>query len=499
MSRSATRCAGEQRRAADAELLVGDRRVDDQDVLATARRAVVVDQLDRRLEDPLGQLARVGDGGAGADEDRVGAVVAADAAQAPDHVGDVAAEEAAVGVQLVDDHELQVLEQLEPLGVVGEDRGVEHVRVGDDDLPGGPHHRSARWAACRRRRCASSGRARPPRPGRAARPAGRLRAPWWGRGRALAPSGRGRWRRGPAGCSRASCPRPSASRRRRCARRGSPRAPGPGACRAPRRRGNGARSRSRGSSPSGHGAWRGGRGSSTRCAAMSGCRAGVGEQRLDGVAGGGGAIGEHDRLQNSTPVLFRGVHLEHRGARDSSPVASAVLGFAPDDSPDALPSAHQRAQRDGAVEPLGRPPGRQPLPGIGQVRVLRGAQRGGHLRHLAALQVPDRRPRRGALPGRHARPRRARLPAGPRPVHDLARRPRLRAGGRRHPAPRARRVPAHQRRAELRLLRRSHRPAGGLDRGRQQPDRDDRGAGPALARAARPAGPRRRRRRPSSG
>ena len=133
---------GEERRAADAELLVDDRRVDDEDVLATGWRAVVVDELDGRLQHALGQLARVGDGGAGADENGVGAVEAADAPQAADDVGDVAAEHAAVGVQLVDDDVLQVLEQLEPLGVVREDRGVQHVGVGDHHVPGGAHDRA---------------------------------------------------------------------------------------------------------------------------------------------------------------------------------------------------------------------------------------------------------------------------------------------------------------------------------------------------------------------
>ena len=46
-----------------------------------------------------------------------------------------------VGVQLVDHDDPQLLEQLEPLGVVGQDRGVEHVRVGDDDLAGAADRR----------------------------------------------------------------------------------------------------------------------------------------------------------------------------------------------------------------------------------------------------------------------------------------------------------------------------------------------------------------------
>ena len=62
----------------------------------------------------------------------------ADPQQPAQDVGDVAAEHAAVRVQLVDDDVAQLLEQLEPLGVVRQDRRVEHVRVGHDDLAGGP-------------------------------------------------------------------------------------------------------------------------------------------------------------------------------------------------------------------------------------------------------------------------------------------------------------------------------------------------------------------------
>ena len=71
----------------------------------------------------------------------------ADPEQPPQDVGDVAAEHAAIRVQLVDDDHLELLEQLEPLRVMGEDRRVEHVRVGDHDLAGGPDGRADR---CRR-------------------------------------------------------------------------------------------------------------------------------------------------------------------------------------------------------------------------------------------------------------------------------------------------------------------------------------------------------------
>ena len=128
--------------------------------------------------------------------------------------------------------------------------------------------------------------------------------------------------------------------------------------------------------------------------------------------------------------------------------------------------------------------GRDPLPGIGQVRVLRGPQQRRHLRHLAAVQVPHRGPRRRALPVRHAGARHPPLPALERAVHDLARRARLRARGRRDPAPRRRRVPADVGRAELRLVRRPRRPPGRHDRGGQPGHRRAGGAGSPLARPA---------------
>ncbi len=61
----------------------------------------------------------------------------ADPEQPAEDVGDVAAEEAPVSVQLVDDDDPELLEELEPLRVVGQDGRVEHVRVRDHDLTRG--------------------------------------------------------------------------------------------------------------------------------------------------------------------------------------------------------------------------------------------------------------------------------------------------------------------------------------------------------------------------
>ena len=69
-------------RAANPELRVDDRRIDEQEELLTPRRAVLFDQLEWTARQPLGQLARVGDRRRRADEDRIGSVMAADRAAA---------------------------------------------------------------------------------------------------------------------------------------------------------------------------------------------------------------------------------------------------------------------------------------------------------------------------------------------------------------------------------------------------------------------------------
>jgi len=43
-------------------------------------------------------------------------------------------ENAPVGVHLVDDDEVKVPEKVRPIGVVGQDAGVQHIRVGEDDI-----------------------------------------------------------------------------------------------------------------------------------------------------------------------------------------------------------------------------------------------------------------------------------------------------------------------------------------------------------------------------
>ena len=120
--------------AAGARRPVDQRRVPDRDPPRGARGAVGVDQVERRADEPLGQLQRVGDRRRGEDEAGLGAVQGAHAPQPPQDVGDVGAEDASVDVRLVDDDVAQPRQHLSPVAVVGQDADVEHVGVGQDQV-----------------------------------------------------------------------------------------------------------------------------------------------------------------------------------------------------------------------------------------------------------------------------------------------------------------------------------------------------------------------------
>ena len=81
-----------------------------------------------------GAADRVGDRGRGEDEDGLlaaagGGVVGRDAAEPAQHLGDVRAEDAAIAVALVDDHDPQTAEKAAPAMVVRQQPAVDHVGV----------------------------------------------------------------------------------------------------------------------------------------------------------------------------------------------------------------------------------------------------------------------------------------------------------------------------------------------------------------------------------
>ena len=120
--------------AADAQRAIDDRGIVENKCFFRGRGAVGVQHFDVGFEEPCGQIAGIGDGGGAADKLRIAAVKPSDAPQATKHVAQVAAEDAAVGVQLVDDDVAQVFEQTRPARVVRQDAGVQHVGIGQDDV-----------------------------------------------------------------------------------------------------------------------------------------------------------------------------------------------------------------------------------------------------------------------------------------------------------------------------------------------------------------------------
>ncbi len=127
-----------QRRRPRALGLVEQRRVPHGDLSLRPRGSVAVDELEVEPGQPLGELDGIGDRRAREHKARLGAVGVGEAAQPPQHIGDVGAEDAPVGVGLVDDHEGEVGEDVAPVAVVRQHAHVEHVGVGEDEVRSRP-------------------------------------------------------------------------------------------------------------------------------------------------------------------------------------------------------------------------------------------------------------------------------------------------------------------------------------------------------------------------
>ena len=109
---------------------------------SAARGAVAVHQRHVAAGEPLRQLHRVGDRGAGQHESGLGAVGQRQPPQPAQHVGHVRPEHPAVDVRLVHHDPGEVGQQVAPASVVGQHAHVQHVRVGEDQV-GAPPDRAA--------------------------------------------------------------------------------------------------------------------------------------------------------------------------------------------------------------------------------------------------------------------------------------------------------------------------------------------------------------------
>ena len=106
-------------------------RTEERDVTPGPGRSAFRDDRKRRTDQFLGELAGVFRRGRGRDDRGSRALGSGEAQQAAQHVVEVAAEDAAVDVELVDDDPLQVPKERPPAPGLAEDPQVQHVRVGD--------------------------------------------------------------------------------------------------------------------------------------------------------------------------------------------------------------------------------------------------------------------------------------------------------------------------------------------------------------------------------
>ena len=115
---------------------------------------------ERQADEPLGEVPRIGDGRRGEHEAGLAAVGRAQASQAAHDLRHVAAEDAAVHVRLVQHDEAQLVQELRPALVAGQDADVQHVGVAEQDRGGAPQQR----ALVLRRVAVVDGQARRPGP-----------------------------------------------------------------------------------------------------------------------------------------------------------------------------------------------------------------------------------------------------------------------------------------------------------------------------------------------
>ena len=121
--------------ATDAQRAIHHRRIVENESFLRGWCAVRIEDCDFGFEESSSELAWISDRRGATDELRIAAVEAGDAAQAAQHVAQMAAENTAVGVQLIEDDVAEVFEQARPARVMREDAGVQHVRIGQDDVP----------------------------------------------------------------------------------------------------------------------------------------------------------------------------------------------------------------------------------------------------------------------------------------------------------------------------------------------------------------------------
>ena len=120
--------------AADPQLAVDHRRVVEDEILFPGRCAIVFNQGKRLLHQRFGQLLGVGNGCRTADKLRFGTVKLTNPLQSSNQVGQMAAINAAIIVQFINDEIAEVFKGLGPLGVVWQNAAMQHVWIREHNI-----------------------------------------------------------------------------------------------------------------------------------------------------------------------------------------------------------------------------------------------------------------------------------------------------------------------------------------------------------------------------
>src|SRR6266481_4463104 len=120
--------------AADAQRAIHDGRIIENESFLRGGRAVRIEDFDLRFEKACSEVAGIGDGRGAADELGIAAVETCNPAKAAENVTQMAAEDAAVSVQFVENDVAEIFKKARPASVMREDAGVQHVRIGQDNV-----------------------------------------------------------------------------------------------------------------------------------------------------------------------------------------------------------------------------------------------------------------------------------------------------------------------------------------------------------------------------
>src|SRR5574341_2009693 len=107
-------------------------------MLLTGGSAVVVDQDDVLFGDFFCQLSRSGDGGRAEDKLWFRAVKCANSFQSSHDISQMRAKNSPIMVDFVNHHKFQILKNPVPSCVKGQNPGMQHIRIGDNDLSHSP-------------------------------------------------------------------------------------------------------------------------------------------------------------------------------------------------------------------------------------------------------------------------------------------------------------------------------------------------------------------------